>query len=331
MDFIGSTLGKYLTQTLVYSLVVALVVETLIRVWGIASPQSKLKFRLLTLVLPLICWAVFWVASPLRESASFRDDIALLDTSQWLNLRLGGNFSLGYILLFLFALTTVLFLIQEAFPALRYYLPRRASLSLIEKNQFPKLDSALRGWTNTVAPEIFVTNRKEPMAYVTGTLSPVLVLSPSLIDLLEEEELKGVLAHEMAHILKGDHRRDWALLALRSLMFFNPVVLVVFRRITQENEQVCDDMAVSLTRNPLGLASGLIKVFRGSGERTPFRSGRRGLIARMGDLLPHHRYRIAEERLKRLLSPVPDKEVSWEGMRLGLSGTMLFGLLFFIV
>jgi beta-lactamase regulating signal transducer with metallopeptidase domain len=44
-------------------------------------------------------------------------------------------------------------------------------------------------------------------------------------------------------------------------MFFNPVVLMEFRRAAQEEEKVCDDFAVSLTRNRRALVQALRKLY----------------------------------------------------------------------
>jgi hypothetical protein len=51
-------------------------------------------------------------------------------------------------------------------------------------------------------------------------------------------------------------------------MFFNPVVLVEFRRIVQEEEKVCDDIAVSLTKKPHALAE-ILEKFNKKTEALP--------------------------------------------------------------
>ncbi len=44
-------------------------------------------------------------------------------------------------------------------------------------------------------------------------------------------------------------------------MFFNPIVLVKFRRTVRDEEKICDDIAVSLTRDPSALAEALGKFY----------------------------------------------------------------------
>jgi hypothetical protein len=46
---------------------------------------------------------------------------------------------------------------------------------------------------------------------------------------------------------------------LRMLMFCNPVILMEFRRIAQEEEKICDDIAVALTGDRQAMAEVLKK------------------------------------------------------------------------
>ncbi|MBI2846267.1 MAG: M56 family metallopeptidase, partial [Chloroflexi bacterium] len=200
--------------------------------------------------------------------------------------------------------------------------------------QFPKLDAALadlkaRGKST---PPIFLTNQREPVACTVGTFKPVLLLSPSLIAAMDERELKGVLAHEMAHLQKGDNWKSWILLVLRSFMFFNPVALIVFRKLTQENEKVCDDLAVRATREPLALASGVLKVFRSGVDDPDLSSGVKGKLLSWGESLDHRaRAQATEERVARLLQTTDFKAVAWEEIRIGLVVISMFVLLFLVM
>ena len=47
----------------------------------------------------------------------------------------------------------------------------------------------------------------------------------------------------------------------RIILFFNPVVLLEFRRITQEEEKICDDITVSLTNKPHALSEALKRLY----------------------------------------------------------------------
>ncbi len=57
---------------------------------------------------------------------------------------------------------------------------------------------------NMPYPELYVFQNAHVNAYTTGTTSPFIVLSTSIIEALEDEELLAVIAHEMGHI-KAKH------------------------------------------------------------------------------------------------------------------------------
>ena len=73
-------------------------------------------------------------------------------------------------------------------------------------------------------------------------------------------------------------------------MFFNPVVLLEFRRIVQEEEMICDDIAISETKNPLALAETL-KHFYHPMENTSSNHGKK----------PRHLSKKLEEHSQNLL------------------------------
>jgi len=87
---------------------------------------------------------------------------------------------------------------------------------------------------------------------------PSRALSPELG--LRDEELRALLAHELAHIV----RRDPAWLALcgavECLFFFQPLLKVVRRRWQDDAELCCDDWAVRHTGESLSLAACLTEV-----------------------------------------------------------------------
>lgn len=52
-------------------------------------------------------------------------------------------------------------------------------------------------------PELYVAQNPRPNAMAIGTDDPFIVLNTGLIDLLDDEELRFVIAHEVGHILSG--------------------------------------------------------------------------------------------------------------------------------
>ncbi len=74
---------------------------------------------------------------------------------------------------------------------------------------------------------------------------------------LTEDEIDGVLAHELAHL----ERRDpaWFFLAglVRAALWIHPFIHRVVARLRSSAEIACDERAVAATGNALGLAQGL--------------------------------------------------------------------------
>ncbi len=83
-----------------------------------------------------------------------------------------------------------------------------------------------------------------------------------LLQALDDEELAALLAHELAHVQRGDTWLRLVARLARDLQFFNPLAHWVYRRIETLCEDACDDLAVQMTGNPLALASSLLKTWR---------------------------------------------------------------------
>jgi beta-lactamase regulating signal transducer with metallopeptidase domain len=83
------------------------------------------------------------------------------------------------------------------------------------------------------------------------------MISDSLLDRFDKRELRSAFAHELAHIVRRSSTATLLVFLVRILMFYNPVSLLVFRRLIQDDEQICDDITVSITKDPEALASAL--------------------------------------------------------------------------
>lgn len=107
-----------------------------------------------------------------------------------------------------------------------------------------------------------------PLAALRGLISPVLVISDSLIKRLEEAELKGIMAHEIAHIYYGGNLQMLLLWGIRALQAFNPISLILFRELVETRELACDALAASVTSQPQVLAHSLLKFYESTSSLT---------------------------------------------------------------
>src|ERR687887_2700692 len=89
---------------------------------------------------------------------------------------------------------------------------------VVTREQYPELHDVIEriiARNNLPKPKIAVINTKMPNAFATGKgqRSSVVAVTTGLMDLLDTEELEGVLAHELTHI----RNRDVLVLTLASL------------------------------------------------------------------------------------------------------------------
>ena len=191
-------------------------------------------------------------------------------------------------------------------------------------------------------PRLYIVEDRAPNAFAVGTKdsNAVVAVTDGLLRALDKRELEGVLAHEVAHIRNNDTRISTfavlsvsliatiadlslrvgfrskrevglALLAVGLVLYVAAVPAAVLLRagISRKREQLADESAVELTRNPAGLRRALEKL---QGDTTTVarttaavshlwiesplqRAGKEGLIGRLLDTHPP-----IEDRIQRL-------------------------------
>ncbi len=92
---------------------------------------------------------------------------------------------------------------------------------------------------------------------VIGWLRPVILLPVSALSGLSQEQLRAIIAHELAHIRRLDAFVNLFQILAETLLFYHPAMWWLNRRIRAERELCCDEIAVSLTGDRLEYASAL--------------------------------------------------------------------------
>lgn len=106
-------------------------------------------------------------------------------------------------------------------------------------------------------------------ASAVGIRRPVIILDAGLAAGMDDEELEGVIAHELAHLRRRDNLVALALGIVRDLFFFVPGGRWALRQLHSERELAADQLAVRATQRPGALASGLLKVIEASRTSAP--------------------------------------------------------------
>ncbi len=332
MDFLSWGLSQFIVQTVSHSAIIAIIVESMIGLWHIQKPAAQIKFRLLVL-LPVIYLPFYFLLYPPRAATHFHGQVALIDSHEWLGLELWGNIAVWHLFAAMLVLATAYFLLWEAFPTIRYIFGRLSSLPTVEPGHFPELDQALTSLTeggHFPRPQVLLST--EPVPVVHNLARKALAISAGTIDMLDEEELEAVIAHELAHLTGLDYRIVQLSLVLRSLMFYNPVALFIFRRIVADSEKDCDDISVSVTGKPLALASGLLRIFqRIATSAKPASSRKRRFIPPLSTLENQFHRQSIEERIERLVHPGKTGDLPYTNFRVLFTTALLLALLFFVV
>ncbi len=155
------------------------------------------------------------------------------------------------------------------------------------------------------SPRLYLSERATSPLLVEDR-PPRMVLPRALEGELDDEELDGVLAHEMAHLwlrypCGGLCESD----RVSRLAVSNPISLLLGGLLARQEELACDEIAAQVTGRPEALAAALVKTYK-------FQRGTGGLVpVAVAQLLG--RRPLLRRRLERLLERSADQpgRVSW--------------------
>jgi heat shock protein HtpX len=154
------------------------------------------------------------------------------------------------------------------------------------------------------APRVYLVPMPVPNAFATGRnpANGVVAVTQGLLEMLDESEVEGVIAHEIGHIKNRDtlisclaaamagaimmlasmarwaaifggrDNRDNVVTLIATAVFAPIAAMLIQMAISRSREYMADDTAARLTRNPRGLASALAKLETVS-KRHPIRGG----------------------------------------------------------
>jgi heat shock protein HtpX len=179
---------------------------------------------------------------------------------------------------------------------------------IVTKDQYYNLHTMIEqivSTNNLPKPKIAVINSHIPNAFATGKghRNSVVAVTTGLLDLLEYDELEGVLAHELTHIKNRDvlvitlaslfstiawqimqfsffgsmygagrdRNNGGAMLIIIAVSFVTWIVsFLIIRAISRYREYSADRGAAQMTRKPKSLANALLKI-SGNMNRAPVR------------------------------------------------------------
>lgn len=327
----SATWADIAAQAIFHTFVASVFVEALVRSWRVREPRQRMALRLVALGYPLVLLPGLVLLFPFRAEEAFQDGPALLVGRRWAEVRLLG---LGLFDLWLaaFAAAGALLFLMDLVPLARARRRPRPAAAAPDAESAAALGEELARVARALgvaAPPLVFLDRDAPVLFCTGVRRHAIVVSRGAVRLLDREELRAALAHELVHLARHDPGASWVIMGARALMWFNPAFQVVSRAIARDAEWLADDRAAEACGDRLALASGLIKLHRATAGATPVRRTL-PLAAALAEPLARVRSLDVEVRCRRLLDG-PPAVLPYGAARVALAGASLTALLFFVV
>jgi len=285
-----------------------MITDRAVKAWNIHDPLVRQRFRLIVILFPIVSFPFYQLINPERSSVLFRLD-SLFDSNRWLFLEVWGLMPVSLLFVFFFVITSLTFLFQEMLPVLRHTLdsvqPEHDGTRLDVDPFIVEASRAL----SIRKPEVVLLDDDNPLLFSTTGKDAMIFVSTGLSQALTTEQMQAALAHELAHIARSRRPLLIAVFLLRIIMFFNPIVLVKFRRAVRDEEKICDDIAVSLTRNPAALAATL-KIFFHTPDKAPEPDPKK-LFTQNVSLEEYSHNLHLEDRIRRLEAGPTDTMEQW--------------------
>jgi heat shock protein HtpX len=208
------------------------------------------------------------------------------------------------------SVTIGVLLVAALYAVIQYFVASRLAISIsggreIQKADNPRLYRIVENLSITDGlpmPKVYIVNDPAPNAFATGRdpNHAYVAATTGLLDLMDDSELEGVMAHEMGHVQNYDIRVSMIVFGLVVAVGFvadlllrfaffgggrgndrnggggnNPIVLVfglaamiiaplvaagVQAAISRQREYLADATSAMTTRNPDALASALLKL-----------------------------------------------------------------------
>jgi Zn-dependent protease with chaperone function len=247
-------MGERASETILHGVVAATVVLACLRLQGIRSPSTRLRFWLLALACPAVLTPLFWLFAPWRWGETFRDERAIFSASHWMATP-WHRLHPGSMLAATMAAAGLALFLRDLLPFVLDVARLRSGKRTIMPAP-PILVGAVQRAAQAFgipAPKLVLWSSAQQILVCRGLFHPRIVVSTGLVQWLAADELEAAVAHEMVHVVWRDPALGWILMLVRGLFFFNPAVQLVARAIVQDIEGRADEAAAHRLGSPHAL------------------------------------------------------------------------------
>ncbi len=132
-----------------------------------------------------------------------------------------------------------------------------------------------------------ILSEKIKTALTVGFIRPVILIPLASLNHLTAHQLEAVLMHELAHVKRSDYLVNLLHSLVEQILYFNPFVKVISRRIKAERENICDDFVIEYNYNRAHYADALVKMARFNSNQLVMPASAKGqpLLNRIARLL----------------------------------------------
>ncbi|NLB17379.1 MAG: zinc metalloprotease HtpX [Syntrophomonadaceae bacterium] len=175
----------------------------------------------------------------------------------------------------------------------------------LEKHEAPEVHNTVKRLADRAGlpmPRLYLAPSQQPNAFATGRNPEhsAVAVTAGLLNLMNQQELEGVLAHELAHIKNrdiligsvaaamagaismianiiqwgaifgnfgGSDDEGGGILGLLAMAILAPIAAMIIQMaISRSREYAADETGARITGNPRGLASALLKLEKGAAQ-----------------------------------------------------------------
>ncbi|GGA21972.1 M56 family metallopeptidase [Psychrobacillus lasiicapitis] len=141
----------------------------------------------------------------------------------------------------------------------------------LEQYRAKKLTTEFNQTYSNEKEGLIIISHPTPMAITMGFAQPKIVISTGLINLLTNEELEAVIAHEMYHKENRDPLKIFILSLCASTIGYIPILKCFSHQYRIIQEILADEFAIKKQETTVHLGSALLKMLKvGTAKKMPF-------------------------------------------------------------
>ncbi len=95
---------------------------------------------------------------------------------------------------------------------------------------------------------------------VLGFIKPVILVPVGFFSNLTPQQVEAVLVHELSHVKRHDFLVNIIQSVFEVMFFFNPFVWWMSKSVREEREHCCDDLAISICKDPIAYGRALTTI-----------------------------------------------------------------------